>query len=102
MLILELGNNSKLFQMVDQIYVQLIIRRTLGSLSPERPYQACDEHRTIFQALKEKNPKKAGRLMKDHIRNAQNCVLSDLENRKIEYQSTLVPLRSSEKTRVQL
>lgn len=89
MKIMKLANNKRLAQIVNQVYDQLIIRRKLEHLSPERPYIAYQEHLEIYKALERKDPKKAGQLMRFHIKSAKKFVLGDIERRQKEFPATL-------------
>ena len=87
--ILEMGGNSKLLNIVDSIFDLLIVRRSFLHLSPGRPYEAYKEQLEIFEALKNRDGKKASRLMKEHIIIIKNFILDNLKNRQNGFKSTI-------------
>ncbi len=91
--ILKLANNRRLAQIVNQVFDQLIIRRKLEHLPPERPYMAYQEHLEIYRALEMKDSKRAAQLMRDHIENAKEVVLGNIERRQKELRSSLISIK---------
>ena len=87
LVILEMGGNQKLTQIVDGIFNSLIVRRTIAHLPPERPYRACEEHFAIFESLAKGDGKRASQLMKEHISMIKKFVLDDLNNRQNDFDS---------------
>jgi DNA-binding GntR family transcriptional regulator len=91
--IMQLAHNKRLAQIVNQVYDQLIIRRKLEHLSPERPFIAYQEHVEIYRALEKKDPKRAGQLMRAHIESAKRFVLGDMERRQKEFPARLTAIK---------
>jgi DNA-binding GntR family transcriptional regulator len=91
--IMQLAHNERLAQIINQVYDQLIIRRKLEHLSPERPFIAYQEHLEIYGALEKKDPKRAGQLMRAHIESAKRFVLGDMERRQKEFPARLTAIK---------
>lgn len=87
--ILEMGGNRQMLRIVDGIFDLLIVRRSILHLPPSRPHKAHKEHSEIFEALKNRDGKKASRLLKEHINIIKNFILDDLKNRQNGFKSAM-------------
>lgn len=74
----ELSQNRKLAQKIAEINSQLGLVRLRSASKPGRALQAYEEHIAIFEALRQRDSKKAVRAMRGHIHNGRANMLSTL------------------------
>ena len=55
---------------MEQLYYQLCLYRFQASTQPGRAEKAFHEHQAIFEALQARDPDRAEKTMRAHIRNA--------------------------------
>ena len=75
----SLSGNRKLAQEVNEINSQLKLARLRSACKPGRAEQAYEEHLTIFNALRRRNPEAAADAMREHIRHGKDNMLSMLK-----------------------
>lgn len=78
--IFELAGNTKLEDMANGITAQLRLARFRSGARPGRAGDSYREHIAVFEALKEKDPNKAEKAMRKHIRNGLTKILDMLAN----------------------
>lgn len=83
--IMRIGDNKRLANIVNQVFDQLIMRRKLEDLPPQRPHVAYEEHGRIYKYLEKRDSKGASRVMRAHIRSARKAVLGDLERKYMQF-----------------
>lgn len=66
---------SFLFSMIEQLFDQIKLYRTLYPFKPEDIKVYLDEHENVLSALKAKRPSEAQRRMVSHIKNGSNKLL---------------------------
>ena len=79
--LMNIANNSRLANAVNNTYDLLIMRRKLDFLPAKRPLNAYKEHERIYKYLKNGDSKGVFRAMQTHIRNAKLLVLKDIHSR---------------------
>lgn len=78
----KLSRNATLMGYVSEIHAQLQLARSRSSSRPGRARQAYEEHLTVYQALKERDPKRAEEAMKSHLRKGLMSTLEILSDRE--------------------
>jgi len=76
-----LSGNRKLAQEVNEINSQLELARIRSAYKLGRAEQAYEEHLTIFNALRRRDPEVAADAMREHIRHGKDNMLSMLKER---------------------
>lgn len=78
-IIYQAAHNQRLVQFVNILQEQLQRFRAASLSRPGRSKTALDEHKQIVEALAERNGELASRLAKEHIENAENAMISGME-----------------------
>ena len=78
-IIYQAAHNQRLVQFVNILQEQLQLFRAASLSRPGRSKTALDEHKQIVEALAERNGELASRLAKEHIENAENAMISGME-----------------------
>ena len=73
--IAESGGNDNLYRLLRQIWEQLHLRNRIEGFPPKRYHETSGEHEEIFSALKERDLKKAQRIMENHLRKCKDAAL---------------------------
>ena len=73
--IAESGGNDNLYRLLRQIWEQLHFRSRIEGFPPKRYHETSGEHEEIFMALKERNLKRAQRIMENHLRKCKDASL---------------------------
>jgi DNA-binding GntR family transcriptional regulator len=81
-IILLATNNNTLIQLMGQIKIQILRFRTITSIYGFRP-TFMQEHKEIYESLKDKAHIEAGDLMKLHVERDLETILDKLETNKI-------------------
>ena|SRR5690554_1200374 len=79
-LIIEKSDNNKLVELLDIINSQIELTRGISATTPGRLNKSFHEHRNILMAIKERNFKKASKLLIEHLNNIKNNTLEINEN----------------------
>lgn len=80
--IADTAGNKTIRRMLEQVFERIIFKRsTEGIYSRERGQAASREHREIFEAMKQKDARKASDAIKEHIRRGKNNIVQDLRER---------------------
>ncbi|MBF4163292.1 GntR family transcriptional regulator [Nocardioides acrostichi] len=69
-LVLELSGNPQLQRIGTDLQVQVRLARVRSGRSPERAREALTEHLQIISAIADRDPRRAGREMRAHLRRA--------------------------------
>ena len=77
-----LAGNRTLAQMLNQMYDKLIFKSPIEQISLDRVKEAIKEHSEILKKLEAKDGKRAGELMRNHIRKQREYVLTNLINKQ--------------------
>ena len=78
-IIYQAAHNQRLVQFVNILQEQLQRFRAASLSRPGRSKTALDEHKQIVEALAERNGELASKLAKEHIENAENAMISGME-----------------------
>ncbi len=78
-IIYQAAHNQRLVQFVNILQEQLQRFRAASLSRPGRSKTALDEHKQIVEALAERNGELAAKLAKEHIENAENAMISGME-----------------------
>ncbi len=78
-LIIKNSRNSRLLKMIESIKELTYRERLLSLRSPENVKLSVEEHQRIVEALRNRDGKLAGKLMRAHIRAVQNRLLEFLD-----------------------
>lgn len=79
-LVVQLSGNRRLFQLLcGELYHLLRLYRTQTSRQPSRPEQAFKEHHRIVDAIEEQDGELAEILMRRHIANAKEMLITQLK-----------------------
>ena len=79
-IIYQAAHNQRLVQFINILQEQLRFRA--ASLStPGRSKTALEEHKKIVEALSERNGELAAQLAREHIENAENAMISQMEEK---------------------
>lgn len=78
-IIYQAAHNQRLVQFVNILQEQLQRFRAASLSRPGRSKTALDEHKQIVEALAERNGELAAKLAKEHIDNAENAMISGME-----------------------
>ncbi len=73
--------NSTLFQVVQLISNLLLKSREEYLQSPKRRQLSLQGHARILNAIKERNPNKAGEAMENHLANVEDIIMAHSKNR---------------------
>ena len=79
-LILQAGSNDPLWRMGRVILDRVRLIQNLNLLTSDRLNQAHEQHRGVYEALKNQDPESAVGLMEHHLNEARDYLLSRLEN----------------------
>ena len=78
-IIYQAAHNQRLVQFVNILQEQLQRFRAASLSRPGRSKTALEEHKQIVEALAERNGELAAKLAKEHIENAENAMISGME-----------------------
>ena len=78
-IIYQAAHNQRLVQFVNILQEQLQRFRAASLARPGRSKTALEEHKQIVEALSERNGELASRLAREHIENAENAMISSME-----------------------
>jgi len=81
--ILEAAKNDKILTVGWKIHSQLRISRHMSAHSSERSWEAYKEHLSILNAIKDRDPDNAERIMRLHVKNALQNLIDILWKEKI-------------------
>ncbi|MCB4771575.1 GntR family transcriptional regulator [Ancylobacter sp. Lp-2] len=79
-IIMACGNEKLISILRDDIYYMMRFHRYRSGGRPGRSSAVLDEHRAIFEALKEHMPEKAEVAMREHLVNAHKSIRSSLSD----------------------
>lgn len=80
-IIIANSRNTSLSQMLESVRNQIkFVRNEIKYFSKELAARSYREHRRIFEALSDKDPELAEKVMRIHIRNAKKSIVKILEN----------------------
>jgi len=85
-IIYQAAHNQRLVQFVNILQEQLQRFRAASLSRPGRSKTALEEHKQIVEALSERNGELAAKLAREHIENAENAMISQMEERGELYQ----------------
>ena len=80
------AHNQRLVQFINILQEQLQRFRAASLSKPGRSKTALEEHKKIVEALSERNGDLASKLARDHIENAENAMISQMEEKGELYQ----------------
>lgn len=83
--IIKSAENQVIYYLCKLIFEQIYLKYRPEYIREARVKEATQEHRMLFEALKDRNVKKVRSLIRQNIRNGRNYVVSSLlENRELE------------------
>jgi DNA-binding GntR family transcriptional regulator len=83
--IIACAGNKVMFNICQWILEQIYLKYRPESMREERIKEAAEEHRMLLKALKDRDVKKATRLLGQHIRNGREHVVGSLwQNKSLE------------------
>lgn len=85
-IIYQAAHNQRLVQFINILQEQLQRFRAASLSKPGRSKTALEEHKKIVEALSERNGELASKLARDHIENAENAMISQMEEKGELYQ----------------
>ncbi len=85
-IIYQAAHNQRLVQFINILQEQLQRFRAASLSKPGRSKTALEEHKKIVEALSERNGDLASKLARDHIENAENAMISQMEEKGELYQ----------------
>ena len=85
-IIYQAAHNQRLVQFINIMQEQLQRFRAASLSKPGRSKTALEEHKKIVEALSERNGDLASKLARDHIENAENAMISQMEEKGELYQ----------------
>lgn len=80
-IIYQAAHNQRLVQFVNILQEQLQRFRAASLSRPGRSKTALEEHKKIVEALSERNGELAAQLAREHIENAENAMISQMEEK---------------------
>lgn len=78
-IIYQAAHNQRLVQFINILQEQLQRFRAASLSKPGRSKTALEEHKQIVEALSERNGELASKLAREHIENAENAMISQME-----------------------
>ena len=85
-IIYQAAHNQRLVQFINILQEQLQRFRAASLSKPGRSKTALEEHKKIVEALSERNGDLASKLARDHIENAENAMIYQMEEKGELYQ----------------
>lgn len=85
-IIYQAAHNQRLVQFINILQEQLQRFRAASLSKPGGSKTALEEHKKIVEALSERNGDLASKLARDHIENAENAMISQMEEKGELYQ----------------
>ncbi|MBW1788044.1 MAG: GntR family transcriptional regulator [Deltaproteobacteria bacterium] len=76
--IIECAENKVIYNLCRNIYEQIYLKYRPEYMRDDRLKEAADEHDMILEALKNKDEKRAAKLLRQHIRNARDHIAGGL------------------------
>ena len=80
-IIYQAAHNQRLVQFISILQEQLQRFRAASLSKPGRSKTALEEHKKIVEALSERNGELASQLAREHIENAENAMICQMEER---------------------
>ena len=80
-IIYQAAHNQRLVQFINILQEQLQRFRAASLSTPGRSKTALEEHKKIVEALSERNGELAAQLAREHIENAENAMISQMEEK---------------------
>lgn len=78
----EATHNSVFVNFLDAIGITLKIHQQEASQRPSMPEIANKYHRKVLEAIIEKNPKKASKMMYEHLEDIEKAIMDQVEQKK--------------------
>ena len=83
--IAEMGRNKNLTRILKHVFEHIYLRHRSEQISPQRLIESAEEHRAIFDAIKEKNLSKAKRLMVQHVRAGKIVTIKGVQKAAVTF-----------------
>jgi len=77
--IVRISQNATLQRLLASIFAQIRAMRVQRNSAPMHLPKSCDDHEGIIQAIEDKNPALAERVMRDHIRDLMSVLKREQE-----------------------